>query len=103
LAIRSVVGTSPCRPVSTPINEIWSPTRTAAAEDYFQQALDWARRQKALSWELRAATSLAKLWHQDDKTSEVEKLLSAVYGQFIEGFDTIDLRTAAALLNEFRA
>lgn len=68
------------------------------AEDYFQQALDWARRQGALSWELRAAMSLTKLWHQDGKTAEADELLSAVYDRFTEGFETSDLRTARALM-----
>jgi predicted ATPase/DNA-binding winged helix-turn-helix (wHTH) protein len=74
----------------------------ATAEDHFQQALDWARRQEALSWELRAAMSLAKLWHQNGKTVEATGLLSSVYDRFTEGFDTADLRTARAVLNEFR-
>jgi predicted ATPase len=70
------------------------------AEDYFRQALDWARRQEALSWELRAATSLAKLWRRNGKTAEAHALLSAVYKRFTEGFDTADLKTAAALIDE---
>jgi predicted ATPase len=72
------------------------------AESFFLQAVDWARRQVALSWELRTATSLAKLWHQDGKTSEANDLLSAVYQRFDEGFDTSDLITARALMDEFR-
>jgi predicted ATPase len=74
----------------------------ATAEDYFQRALDWSRRQDALSWELRAATSLAKLWRQDGKTAEADELLSAVYNRFTEGFDTVDLRTARALIDKLR-
>ena len=70
------------------------------AEDCFHQALDWAHRQGALSWELRAAMSLAKLWHQNGKTAEAHDLLSAVYDRFTEGFDTADLRTARELLDE---
>jgi predicted ATPase/DNA-binding winged helix-turn-helix (wHTH) protein len=73
-----------------------------AAEDNFQQSLDWARRQESLSWELRAAMSLAKLWHQNGKTAEADELLSAVYNRFTEGFDTADLRTARALIDELR-
>jgi predicted ATPase/DNA-binding winged helix-turn-helix (wHTH) protein len=71
------------------------------AEDYFQQALDWSRRQGALSWELRAATSLAKLWRDNGKTAEAAELLSAVYDRFTEGFETSDLRAARALMDEF--
>jgi predicted ATPase/DNA-binding winged helix-turn-helix (wHTH) protein len=80
-----------------------SATTDAAAEDCFRRALDWARRQGALSWELRAATSLARSWHQNGRTAEADAMLRAVYDRFTEGFDTIDLRTAAALLNELRA
>jgi predicted ATPase/DNA-binding winged helix-turn-helix (wHTH) protein len=72
-----------------------------AAEDHYRQALDWARQQGALSWELRAATSLAQLWDQHGKTREADKLLSSVYGQFNEGFETSDLKTARALLDRF--
>jgi tetratricopeptide (TPR) repeat protein len=72
------------------------------AEGYFQQALDRARRQGALSWELRAAMSLAKLWHQNGKTAEAHDQLAAVYDRFTEGFDTADLKTARALMSELR-
>jgi predicted ATPase len=72
------------------------------AEGYFQQALDRARRQGALSWELRAAISLAKLWHQNGKTAEAHDQLAAVYDRFTEGFDTADLKTARALMSELR-
>jgi len=50
----------------------------ARAEDHFRQAVDWARRQRALSWELRAATSLAKMWHKKGRSNEARELLSAV-------------------------
>jgi tetratricopeptide (TPR) repeat protein len=73
-----------------------------AAEGYFLQALDYSRRQEALSWELRAATSLAKLWHQGGKAAEAHDQLAAVYNRFTEGFDTVDLRTARALIEELR-
>ena len=66
------------------------------------QALDWARRQQALSWELRAATSLAELWHGRGKTADAEQLLSSVYNKFSEGFETSDLKTARALIHMFR-
>lgn len=73
--------------------------RPEAAEDGYQQALDFARAQKAKSWELRAATSLARLWHSQGKTDEARDLLSPVYGWFTEGFDTPDLKEAKALLD----
>ena len=68
------------------------------AEGLFLKALDWARRQGARSWELRAATSLARLWHQQGKLNEARQVLGDVYGWFTEGFDTADLQEAKALL-----
>jgi predicted ATPase len=68
------------------------------AEACFRQALDIARQQQAKSWELRAATSLARLWQQQDKQNEARALLTDVYGWFTEGFDTHDLQEAKALL-----
>ena len=69
------------------------------AEDHFRQALDSARRQGALSWELRAATSLARLWHGQNRRAEALALLRPVYDRFTEGFDTADLKAAKALLD----
>jgi predicted ATPase/DNA-binding winged helix-turn-helix (wHTH) protein len=71
----------------------------AAAEDHFLQALDWARRQGALSWELRAATSLARLLSQQGRFADATVLLQPVYDRFTEGFDTADLKAAKALLD----
>jgi predicted ATPase len=71
----------------------------AAAEDHFRQALDWARRQGALSLELRAATSLARLWRDQGRPAEGMALLQPVYDRFTEGFDTGDLKAAKALLD----
>ena len=55
---------------------------------------------QAKSWELRAATSLARLWRDQGKVSEARELLAPVYGWFTEGFDTHDLKEAKALLEE---
>ncbi len=77
-----------------------APGAVAAAEDHFQQALDWARQQGALSWELRAATSLARLWRDHHRGGEARDLLASVYGRFTEGFDTADLKRARRLLDE---
>src|SRR4029450_4295814 len=74
-----------------------------AAEDHFNQALEWARRQEALSWELRAATSLAELWRARGMTADAEQLLSSVYSKFTEGFETADLKAAHALITELRS
>jgi len=72
------------------------------AEEHFRQALDSARRQGALSWELRAATSLARLWYGQNRRTEALALLQPVYDRFTEGFDTVDLKTAEALLDTLR-
>jgi predicted ATPase len=72
----------------------------AAAEDHFRQALDWARRQAALCWELRAATSLARLWQSRDGVDRARELLGSVCGRFTEGFQTADLRAAKMLLDD---
>jgi len=72
----------------------------AAAEDHFRQALDWARQQGALSWELRAATSLARLLRDQDRVGEARDLLAPIYQRFTEGFGTADLQAAKRLLAE---
>jgi class 3 adenylate cyclase/DNA-binding winged helix-turn-helix (wHTH) protein/predicted ATPase len=69
-------------------------------EACFQQALAAARGQQAKSLELRAATSLARLWQQQGKRAEARVLLAPVYDWFTEGFDTADLQDARALLEE---
>jgi class 3 adenylate cyclase/predicted ATPase len=66
----------------------------------YQQALDIARAQEAKSLELRAATSLARLWRDQGKRAEARDLLAPLYGWFTEGFDTGDLKDATALLDE---
>jgi predicted ATPase len=78
------------------------PTAIEAAEKCFHQALDVARRQDALSWELRAATSLARLWRGQQRVNQARKLLAPVYRRFTEGFGTADLVAAKALLDSVR-
>ena len=70
----------------------------AEAEACFQQAIAVAQQQSAKSWELRAATSLARLWQGRGKRVEAHDLLAPVYNWFTEGFDTADLKDAKALL-----
>jgi class 3 adenylate cyclase/predicted ATPase len=70
------------------------------AEESFRRALEIARQQQAKSWELRAATSLARLWGEQGRRAEARDLLAPVYGWFTEGFDTADLKDAKALLGE---
>jgi predicted ATPase len=70
------------------------------AEKYFDRALAIARQQQAKSWELRAAMSIARLWCEQGKREEARDLLASVYGWFTEGFDTLDLKQAKALLDD---
>jgi predicted ATPase len=70
------------------------------AEAYFDRALAVARQQRAKSWELRAAMSIARLWSGQGKRDEAFDLLAPVYGWFAEGFHTCDLKEAKALLDE---
>ena len=70
------------------------------SEQYFQQALQVAQGQSAKLFELRAATSLARLWQQQGKPIEAHQLLSGIYHWFTEGFDTLDLKDAKVLLAE---
>jgi predicted ATPase len=76
-----------------------SPGAAAAAEDHFRQALDWARWQGALSWELRAATSLARLLRDQSRAGDALALLQPIYDRFTEGFGTADLKAAKALID----
>jgi predicted ATPase len=83
---------------------LMSPERdTAKAEAYFNRALEVARKQQAKSWELRAAMSMARLWRDQGKRDAARELLAPVYGWFAEGFDTLDLKEAKALLGELNA
>ena len=75
----------------------------AEAEACFQKAIEIARAQKAKSWELRAATSLARLWQQQGRQGEARDLLAPVYDWFTEAFDTADLKQARSLLDELEA
>ena len=82
---------------------LMSPEPDAAkAQAHFERAIAIARAQKAKSWELRAATSLARLWRDHGKRQQARDLLAPVYGWFTEGFDTLDLKEAKALLDELR-
>jgi predicted ATPase len=70
-----------------------------AAEAHFQHALQWTRRQGAWSLELRCATDVARLWHQQGRILPARDLLAPIYGRFTEGFGTADLEAAKALLS----
>jgi class 3 adenylate cyclase len=77
-----------------------NPDPQGEAEACFHKAIAIARRQSAKSWELRSATSLARLWQQQGKQKEAHQLLSEIYSWFTEGFDTADLKDAKTLLEE---
>jgi predicted ATPase len=80
---------------------LMSPERDwAKAETCFERGLAVAREQQAKSWELRVVMSMARLWCSQGKRDEARKLLAPVYGWFTEGFDTLDLKQAKALLDE---
>ena len=72
----------------------------AEAAASLEEALRVARGQQAKTYELRAATSLARLWGEQGRRTEARELLAPVYGWFTEGFDTPDLKRAKVLLNE---
>ena len=81
-----------------------SPESDAAkAETYFERALAVARAQQAKSWKLRAAMSMARLWRDQGKQDGARDLLAPVYGWFTEGFGTLDLKEAKALLDALHA
>jgi predicted ATPase len=76
------------------------PDAADTAQSIFLSSLNIARRQGALSWELRSATSLARLWRDQHRVAEARDLLAPVYGRFSEGFSTADLTAARRLLDE---
>ena len=76
-----------------------NPSAPDRAEVSYRRAIERARSQEAKSWELRAATSLARLWRDQGKHAAARDLLAPIYGWFTEGFDTLDLKDAKALLD----
>ena len=74
-----------------------------AAEASFRKAIAVAQHQNAKTWELRAAMNLARLWRDQGKVQQARELLAPVYGWFTEGFDTLDLKEAKALLEQLKA
>ena len=74
--------------------------RREAAEADFREALTLARRMGAKAWELRVATSLARLLRDTNRRDEAHPMLAEIYNWFTEGFDTADLKEAKALLDE---
>ena len=72
------------------------------AEELFLKSIELARAQSALSWELRSATSLARLWDGKNRVADAMALLTPVYKRFTEGFGTVDLQIAGRLLDGLR-
>jgi class 3 adenylate cyclase/predicted ATPase len=83
---------------------LMSPEPDAAkAEACFGRALAVARKQHAKSWELRATMSMTRLWRDQGKPQQAHELLAPIYGWFTEGFDTLDLKEAKAMLDELHS
>jgi predicted ATPase/DNA-binding winged helix-turn-helix (wHTH) protein len=80
-----------------------APDGPSEAEMHFHRSLEWARQQQAIAWELRAATSLARLWKDQHQVREALALLVPIHERFAEGHDTNDLIVATKLLQELRA
>jgi hypothetical protein len=72
----------------------------SSPEESFHKAIEIARRQRAKSLELRATVSLARLWQQQGRKKEAHGMLVEICGWFTEGFDTVDLKEAKALLEK---
>ena len=77
-----------------------SAAQCEAGEALLEQAIEIARKQRAKSLELRAAVSLARLWRKRGEKQRGHELLAPIFGSFTQGFDTVDLRAAAALLQD---
>jgi predicted ATPase len=93
----------------TSISEVTTKVKTSGrtkraavvkAETCFQRSIKIAQKQKAKSWELKSTISLARLYQHQNKHEEAHNVLAEIYNSFTEGFDTIALREAKALLNE---
>ena len=72
-------------------------------EKLLVESLETGRRQLALSWQLRTACDLSRLWQQQGRIEEAQTLLQSIYDQFTESFDTADLIHAAAFLERLRS
>jgi predicted ATPase len=80
-----------------------APGAAAAAEAKLHRALEIARGQSALSWEIRAAMVLARLWWRQGRATEAHDLLASTYGKFTEGFGTSDLVQARNLMADLES
>ena len=103
IALSSEIGDKWCLPRSHMIRaRLLQQTcpNSRAIEESLRTAIEVAQLQGAKGWELRAASALARLWRDQGKRDEARELLAPVYGWFTEGFDTLDLKEAEALLDE---
>ena len=75
------------------------PNASQEAERYFLESLDWSKRQETIAWQLRTATSLARLCLNGNRAAEAREALAPVYGSFTQGLETADVREARELLN----
>jgi predicted ATPase len=94
---KSQVSSSKFQVQESPKSEV--PSLDSEAEECFWKAIEIARRQEAKSLELRAVMSLSRLWQRQGKKKQARKMLAEIYGWFTEGFDTVDLQEAKALLD----
>jgi predicted ATPase len=78
---------------------LWKTARFGSAEKHLLESLDYARKQSALGWELRAAMTLGRFWSEDNRPAEALALLAAVYARYTEGLETTDLKAARRLLD----
>jgi predicted ATPase len=76
--------------------------RRVEAEAELRASIEWARRQRSRSWELRSSTTLAELLIEGGRRDAARELLTPIYGWFTEGFETHDLRAARSLLDDLR-
>jgi predicted ATPase/DNA-binding winged helix-turn-helix (wHTH) protein len=81
------------------LRQMAKPDIVETAEACFRQALDCARLQGALSWEVNAAAGMARLWHEQGRTTDARELLAPIYGRFTEGFASPDLKAARELID----
>ena len=70
------------------------------AEGHFLRAIATAKEQRSKAWELRATTSLARLYQRQGRSKRAQEMLGGVFGSFTEGFGTPDLKHAKAVLDE---
>jgi predicted ATPase len=80
-----------------------NPSNAREAESCFRRGIEVARKQGAKFWELRATTSLARLLASQGRRDEARTMLAEIYNWFTEGFDTVDLKDAKALLEDLSA